>query len=80
MIDLAFKFLHVTMRDILIARILLVGFAELLIEPIIRLFNLLINLFEDSFNILAFAYLDEDTLLEGKHGLLNDFVVEVHHV
>ena len=80
MVDLALKFLHITMCNILVARVLLVALVELLLEASLRVLDFLVNILDDSVNILSLAHLDEDASFESKHRFLNDSIVEVDHV
>ena len=80
MVNFALEFLHVAMRDILIARILLVSLFELLLETSLRLYDFLFNFFDNNVVVLAFADLDKDAFLEFEHWGLNDSMVEVDHV
>ena len=58
MVYLALKFLHVTMCDILIARILFVALVELRVETNLRFLDFLIDVFNDLVDILSFAHLN----------------------
>ena len=49
-------------------------------EASFRIRNFLINLLDDSVNILSLAHLDEDASFEVKHRFLDDSIVEVHHI
>ena len=79
-IYLALKFLHVTMRDILVSRVLLITLVELFLKSSLRLSDLLVNVFDDCIDILTLANLDQDASLKVKHWFLNNSVVEVDHV
>ena len=80
MVDFAFQLLHVAMRDVLVAWVLLITFAILLLKPGLCIGDLLVYVLDYSVDVLPLANLNEDTPLEVKHGLLNNSVVEVDHV
>ena len=80
MVDFAFQLLHVAMRDVLVAWVLLITFAILLFKPGLSISNFLVYVLDYSVNVLPLANLNENAPLEVKHGLLNNSVIEVDHV
>ena len=80
MVDFAFQLLHVAMRDVLVAYVLLITFAILVFKLCMSIGNLLVNVLNYSVNILPFANLNQNLSLEVKHRLLNNSVIEVDHV
>ena len=80
MVDFALQLLHVAMRDVLVAWVLLITFAILLFKPGLGISDFLVYVLDYSVDVLSLANLNEDAPLEVKHGLLNNSVIEVDHV
>ena len=80
MIDFAFQLLHVAMRDVLVAWVLLIAFAILLFKPGLSIGDFLVYVLNYPIDVLPLANLNEDAPFEVKHGLLNNSVIEVDHV
>ena len=80
MVDFALQLLHVAMRDILVAWVLLITFAILHFKLSLSIGNLLVNVLNNSVDVLPLANLNQNLSLEVKHGLLNNSVIEVDHV
>ena len=75
MIDFAFQLLHVAMRDVLVAWILLIAFAILLFKPGLGIGDFLVYVLDYSVDVLPLANLNEDTPLEVKHAPLNEVMM-----
>ena len=80
MVDFAFQLLHVAMRDVLVAWVLLITFAILLFKSGLGISDFLVYVLDYSVDVLSLANLNENAPLEVKHGFLNNSVIEVDHV
>ena len=79
-VDFVLKLLHVAVRFVVLAGVLLVAPVELVVELHVSGSDLRIDSLQDQVRVLTFADLAENVALELEHGLLDDAIVEIDHV
>ena len=79
-VDLVLQLLHVSVRLVIFARLLLEAELQLVLVVLVGILDLCVDLLDDVIHILSLAHLAENVTLEFEHGLLDDAVVEVDHV
>ena len=79
-VDFVLKLLHVAVRFVILAGVLLVAPVELVVELHVSGSDLRIDSLQDQVRVLTFADLAENVALELEHGLLDDAIVEIDHV
>ena len=79
-VDFVLELLHVAVRLVVLAGVLLVAPVELVVELHVSGSDLRIDSLQDQVRVLTFADLAENVALELEHGLLDDAIVEIDHV
>ena len=79
-VDFIFKFLDVSVSFVISRRVLIVASVEFFVELVLCLLDFAVDIFYDQVHVLSLSNLTQNISLELKHGLLDDPVIEVHHI